>query len=283
MVSKEKEDVVDLAWRHLHNRLEEDGLLSGRNQSKRFFRQTISFKWMVAAVILLLGVLSGLYMMRSKGVLADDLLVLHNQTHASTLATMLEDGSVVYLSGQTSLHYPDRFADHRREVMLQGEAFFEISKQAERPFIIDTDVATVEVVGTSFSVKSGGHSSFLLSVRDGMVRVALKQKQQIVSVRAGETVLLDSDRLEVIKTSGDRFDKYVRRIHFKDERLENITRIVNMHSDSLQLEVAPGLEGRSLTFTTPENDPAIIAELICLALNLEYSQQENIIYISQQE
>ncbi|MDR2919049.1 MAG: FecR family protein [Tannerella sp.] len=283
MVFREKEDIVtDQAWGHLYERLENDGLLPGDGRVKQLFWQTATFKW-AAAVAVVLCVLSGWYMMRYTDAPSKDLLVLHNEANAPTLAKMLEDGSVVYLSEQTSLRYPDRFADNKREVILDGEAFFEVSKNAERPFLINTDLATIEVVGTSFNVKSNDPSSFLLSVRDGEVRVTLKRQQQVVSVKAGETALFDSDQLQLLKTGAHRFDEYIKRIHFKDERLDNIARIINMNSDSLQLSIAPGLEGRLLTFTTSGSSPSTAAELISLALHLQYSQQENTIYISQRE
>lgn len=283
MVFKEKEDLItDQAWEHLYERLENDGLLPDENNIKRLFWQSASFKW-AAAVVVFMCVLSGWYMMRYTNAPLQDLLVLHNEANAPTLAKMLEDGSIVYLSEQTSLYYPDRFAENRREVVLDGEAFFEVSKHAERPFLIDTELATIEVVGTSFNVKSNDHSSFLLSVRDGEVRVTLKKQRQVVSVKAGETALFDSDQLQLLKTGGHRFDEYIKRIHFKDERLDNIVHIINMHSDSLQLRLAPGLDERSLTFTTSGSNPLTAAELISLALRLQYSQNDNTIYISQRE
>ena len=283
MVFKEKEDIIiDQAWNHLYQRLDQDGLLHGGNKEKRIFWRTASFQKVAVIAVLLVGVFSGLFLMRHMSASKKDFLVLHNDVNAPTLATMLEDGSVVYLSGQTLLRFPDRFADDKREVVLQGEAFFEVSKQTERPFFIDTDLATIEVVGTAFNVKSYDRSSFLLSVRDGEVRVKLKNRQQTVSVKAGEAALFNSEQLVLTKSEA-HFDEYLNRIHFKDERLGNVAHILNMNSDSIRLVVPPTLEDRLLTVTLSGNRPSVMAEYICLALNLQYVQEGNIVYISQKE
>lgn len=284
MVFKEKEDIIaDRAWEHLYKRLDQDGLLPGEKEGRRVLWQTASFQRVAVFAVLLISILSGLFLMRRGDVSGRELLVLHNEANAPALATMLEDGSVVYLSGQTSLHYPDQFAEDKREVILQGEAFFDVSRQVERPFFIDTDLATIEVVGTAFNVKSNDRSSFLLSVRDGEVRVKLKDKQQTISVKAGEAALFDSKRFELIKTRANQYGEYLKQIHFKDERLGNVAHIINMNSDSIHLEVSPLLEDRLLTVTLTGNRPSVMAEIICLALNLQYTQQHNIIYIAQKE
>ncbi|MDR0347963.1 MAG: FecR domain-containing protein [Tannerella sp.] len=280
---EEKGSITDQAWERLYQRLGRDGLLPEENISEYMFWQTASFRRVAVVAVLLAGIFAGLFLMRRTDASDKAYLVLHNEANAPVLATMLEDGSVVYLSGQTSLRYPDRFADDKREVILQGEAFFEVSKQAERPFFIDTDLATIEVVGTAFNVKSSDRSSLLLSVRNGAVRVKLKERQQTVAVKAGEAVLFDSERFELIKTSAHPSDAYLNRIHFKDERLGNVARIINMNSDSVRLEVSPELENRLLTVTLSGNRPSVMAEFICLALNLQYTQEGKTVYISQKE
>ncbi|MDR0574881.1 MAG: FecR family protein [Tannerella sp.] len=286
MVFKEKKQentVIDLAWDHLYQRLEKDGLLPEKNVVKHNFLQSNTLKTLFVAAVLIACIFSGWYFTRKTNLPDKELLVLYNEVNAPTLATMLEDGSVIYLSEQASLKYPDHFAEDKREVILQGEAFFEIKKQSERPFFIDTDLARVEVVGTSFNVKSDHRSSFLLSVREGVVRVTQKSRRQALSVKTGETVLFDSEQLQLIKTTTG-FDEYFKRILFKDEHLKNVAAIINMHSDSIKLKIDPEIEQRAITFTLSEKSSiAEIAEVICLALELEHARQKNTIYISKQK
>jgi ferric-dicitrate binding protein FerR (iron transport regulator) len=279
MVFKEKEDkITNIAWEHLYNRLEQDGLLPGKSTSKNPFWKTTPFTWAAAIAILMISVLfSVLYIIQNKNTHEKDLQVIRNEANTPTLATMLNDGSIVYLSEQTSLKYPDSFDGNKREVTLQGEAFFDVKKNTKQPFFINTGLVTIEVTGTSFNVKSKDPSSFQLSVRNGEVCVSLKNQHQTVSVKAGETVSFNSGKLQLSKTNASNFEEYFKRIHFKDERLDNIAHIINMISDSIRVKVAPEVESRLITFTLSGNNDI---EAICLALNLQYQKQDRTIYIS---
>ncbi len=66
----------------------------------------------------------------------------------------LADGTKVWLNSETTLEYPTHFSQNRREVTLVGEAFFEVHKDASRPFIVNVKGAAVKVLGTSFNVKA---------------------------------------------------------------------------------------------------------------------------------
>ncbi|GEP95894.1 FecR family protein [Chitinophaga cymbidii] len=66
---------------------------------------------------------------------------------------LLPDGSVVWLNSGSRLSYPDNFTDSLREVELEGEAYFDVTKDAERPFIVHTRDIHIKVLGTVFNVK----------------------------------------------------------------------------------------------------------------------------------
>jgi ferric-dicitrate binding protein FerR (iron transport regulator) len=67
---------------------------------------------------------------------------------------VLPDGSQVWLNSETRLIYPGNFNDSLREVELEGEAYFDVVKDIERPFIVHTSGIDIHVVGTAFNVKS---------------------------------------------------------------------------------------------------------------------------------
>ncbi len=66
----------------------------------------------------------------------------------------LSDGTKVYLNSMTSLKYPVQFGPGKREVELVGEAYFEVVKNAAKPFVVNTNEMKVEVLGTSFNVNA---------------------------------------------------------------------------------------------------------------------------------
>lgn len=66
----------------------------------------------------------------------------------------LSDGTIVTLNSATTLKYPDHFNGDTREVYLDGEAYFDVHKDHQHPFIIHANKMNVRVLGTAFNVKS---------------------------------------------------------------------------------------------------------------------------------
>jgi len=281
MINKVKqEQTIDLAWEHLYKRLAQDNLLPSQEIS---FQRTIfrspTIRWAASIAILCVCLLTVWLIRQPSGIQQDELLVLSNEKYAPPLATALEDGSIVYLSEEATISYPERFDDDKRIITLQGNAFFEISRQPERPFLIETGLAAIEVLGTFFRVENDDKSSFHLSVINGEVKVTLKENHQTMVVKAGETVLWESGVLQLQPTDLHQFDNCFEKIHFKDEPLVNMVRIINHHSFT-PIEVTPEVGNRRLNFVFSGETPELTAKLICMALNLNYTQHQDIIYIT---
>ena len=278
MTRKEKDNrKTDQAWTTLYNRLEKDGLITQAETARPSLRLT-AFKWTAAAaVILLCTYISINYFNQTEKEIDRNLLTRQNM-ETTTLATTLEDGSIVYLAGNAAIHYPEHFQPDKREVSLQGNALFDVTGNRTRPFLIETEETRIEVLGTAFNVKSDGSRPFELSVQRGVVKVTLKKNGQDVYVKAGETATLASRKLHVNQTRHpEQFSEYTRQIHFKDERLVDILRIINLNTEDIRLQTVPALEDRKLTVTFFNNSPESIAELICGALNLKYTRDKNVL------
>lgn len=69
-------------------------------------------------------------------------------------ALELSDGTRVWLNSESTLKYPVRFAGNRREVVMTGEGYFEVAKDAGRPFIVAVNGVNVRVLGTSFNISA---------------------------------------------------------------------------------------------------------------------------------
>lgn len=103
------------------------------------------------------------YNKKGEIVINDTVTVSKEKEHKSELNTIyvpygkrstliLADGSKVYLNSGSSLVYPVVFAKDKREVYLDGEGYFEVSKEARRKFIVQTSCKAIEVLGTKFNV-----------------------------------------------------------------------------------------------------------------------------------
>ncbi len=105
---------------------------------------------------------------------------------------VLSDNSVVWLNAGSRLIYPTLFPEKKRVVWLEGEAYFEVAKNADKPFFVETSRSKIRVLGTCFNVKAYAdepteetvlaEGSVSLELREGISRkgILLKPEQRIV-------------------------------------------------------------------------------------------------------
>lgn len=92
-------------------------------------------------------------------------------------AILLTDGTRITLNSKSSLRYPASFTGKTREVYLSGEAFFDVHKDHDHPFIIHTEKMNIKVLGTSFNVKSyPNDSSSETTLIKGAIEVTLDDR-----------------------------------------------------------------------------------------------------------
>lgn len=110
------------------------------------------------------------------------------------LTFKLPDGSLVRLNANSSITFPKAFTDSLREVRVEGQAFFEVEKNPNAPFIVMTDEIQVKVLGTSFDVRAYATES--------KQRVALVSGE--VSISSGDGLHEVLHPLEMISYSKDK-------------------------------------------------------------------------------
>lgn len=103
---------------------------------------------------------------------------------------LLGDGTVVTLNSSSSLRFPFSFTGNTREVEVKGEAYFEVAKNAEKPFIVHTPNGDIRVLGTSFNVNTYEPGKTTASLVSGSIK----------AVAAGKEVLLLPDQEASWKT-----------------------------------------------------------------------------------
>lgn len=143
----------------------------------------------------------------------------------------LADGTKVWLNNSSVLHYPAKFGNHIREVTLEGEAFFEVVHNQRKPFLIYTKDLKVQVLGTSFNVKSYcADKKTAVSVATG--KVSVSNHQHSMMLVKGEGLIYDRSAAEKFTKTDSHEVKHSRAwqnntLYFRYETLQAI---------SLQLE-----------------------------------------------
>lgn len=109
----------------------------------------------------------------------------------------LADGSLVCLNAASSLTYPNVFADNKREVTLDGEGYFEVTRDAGKPFIVTGKEQIIKVVGTHFNVKSYANEAVLTTLLEGKVIVQRSSSAASKSLVRGQQSVLNGEEFEV--------------------------------------------------------------------------------------
>lgn len=145
-------------FQNIIRKIEERKDIEAEDEAPAAKSKIIKFTRMMAAVLITAAMGVGAYyyanridtVQQTKKV---NLEVLHTPSRKKS-QIVLSDGSVVTLNSQSQLKYPAAFHGKTREVYLSGEAFFEIKKDPEHPFIVHADQMNVKVLGTAFNVKA---------------------------------------------------------------------------------------------------------------------------------
>ena len=154
------------------------------------------FTAQVAAVILLAVGLSWSYVSQKEEDWSK-ITTCISTPRGQRLNIRLQDGTSVWLNSEASLEYPTMFAQGERRVTLKGEALFDVTKDNDRPFKIDTYACEVEVLGTRFNVHANEkQQSFSTTLIRGKVKVISNQdpeKQVIMKPRQTVKLLEDGE------------------------------------------------------------------------------------------
>ena len=146
----------------------------------------------------------------------------------------LADGTRVYLNSATDLRYPVAFTGPERRVYLKGEAYFEVAKDAEHPFIVVTDDVQVRVYGTSFNVNTLGADGVRTVLVEGKVGIRGQDSDREFVLKPNELAFYDrnSRDMKIETVDPDLYTLWRKGIFvFERETLENIMNTLSLWYD----------------------------------------------------
>jgi transmembrane sensor len=121
--------------------------------------------------------------------------------NGSKTNVVLPDGTQVWLNAGSKLSYPKSFGNTNREVVLTGEAFFDVVHNTEKPFIIHTVSMNIKVLGTRFNVKSyPNDKATVASLIRGSIEVSFKDRPaEKIILKPNEKIIVANSNNPVIK------------------------------------------------------------------------------------
>ncbi len=124
----------------------------------------------------------------------EDRLVAEQQV----IESILPDGTQVALNSGSTLEYPSRFRGKERKVSLEGEAFFEVTHNAQKAFVIDAGELKVRVLGTSFYVNTASRENTMeVVLMSGSVKLEYQGKEMLLE--PGEKAVVLRQHGEIVK------------------------------------------------------------------------------------
>lgn len=127
-------------------------------------------------------------------------MLIASTPRGGTYKFILPDGTEVWLNADTKLSFPYRFASNRREVLLEGEAYFEVAKDNAKPFIVKTAKQQVSVLGTHFNIKEyNDEAEVKTTLLEGSVKVTPNGGQGKI-LSQGQQATITAQKFEVRPT-----------------------------------------------------------------------------------
>lgn len=201
---------------------------------------------------------------------------------ASTL--QLSDGSQVSLKQHATLSYPDDFRGDARNLLLSGEAYFDVAHNPEKPFLVETNDAVIKVLGTSFNIRHNEMSNSIeVAVVEGKVSLWYKQKpdNQLI-LQAGDFGTLD---LKTAQLSNQPLNDYnflawkTGVLEFNETELTEVLPVLE-NTYNLQVNTQKELSGLKLTARFSDESPEDIFKTIGILFNLQIEWDEKQVYIN---
>jgi transmembrane sensor len=165
------------------------------SEDKPISRDLFKFTWLKAAVVSGLILVSLYFLGNQSEILSEEpqiTMVEKQNPNGQKSKIFLPDGSVAYLNSNSRLTYPINFENDTRHVILSGEAFFEVTSDSVRPFLVESHQLITRVLGTSFNVHDFPElKNVSVSLVEGSLRVTSRDNHQEVLLLPGESAMLD--------------------------------------------------------------------------------------------
>jgi transmembrane sensor len=275
MTNSKGEVDTDNAWNKLHNRLENDGLLTKTIYIGEMNRRRLLLR-IAAAIIIFAGLGTAALYIGTTGMLSGNRIIAADNEQRNIEVT-LPDGSRVWLNRNSQISYKPGLGRETRKVKLTGEAFFDIAHDASRPFIIYAGNAQVKDIGTSFNV--------ITSNRKKEVEVFVKSGKVMLSDQAGEReLILEPGYIGTMGQSGSSKSLNENRnylswntdlLSYNAEPLKNVfpdlKRVYNINI----IADDPEILNETLSATYDKLPQDTIIRIICTTFNFRYQKEGN--------
>lgn len=181
-----------------------DSLLRGRSVPwRRVARMALQ-----AAAVIAVGLVVGLSLYSRKMESLSGQMLSIQTPAGQRMNTTLADGTQVWLNSSARVEYPVLFGRDERRVKVSGEVMFDVAKDSDRPFVVETYACDIEVLGTKFNVVADeANGRFSTALLRGRVRITSRMDGQQILMEPDDVVSLEEGKLRLSHI--DDHDEYL--------------------------------------------------------------------------
>lgn len=272
----EKPVDVDAAWRKLEPALQQKSRLIDFPKKRTSWQLVFRIAAAVLLLVALGFVLLNIFGKHETTLIARDAIITKT----------LPDGSTITLNRGAELSYSGDYNKEKRIVRLEGDGFFEVSPDQEKPFIVKSKDIEVEVLGTKFYVNSGkvGEKANV-AVSSGKVSVSSGTTGSIILTRGEQAVF---DRKSRVLKKQETTDRNI--LAWKTGKLvfedENLDRVVGLIEDVYHTDIEfsdPELKKCRITATFDNMPVDAVLSIISETLGIEFTKKDGIFVLQGEE
>ncbi|WP_430816603.1 FecR family protein [Carboxylicivirga sp. RSCT41] len=258
---------TDSAWNNVRSQMQNNKI---RN-----------IKWLGAiAAVLLIAIASSVFF----GIFSasPEITVI---TAQNTEKVTLPDGTVVDLNHGSQLTYEENFNSDIRKVKLVGEAFFDVTRNEEQPFVIETQQLTIEVLGTSFNVKAYNNTTESeVIVSSGKVSVNAKEIDYNVVLSAGDAANYSSvsNNLATRKVFTSNYKAWkTKEIDFDETPLPEVLKTIEeTYHITIELDESIVIDDEIFGGSFSQHSLEHVLDAVCTTFNYKYEKQNGVYFIA---
>lgn len=239
------------------------------------------FRYIAAASVLLLIAMSA-YVFN----IYDNTRLVVISTSGQIKEVTLSDGTIVTLSHYSSLTYPKKFGNSNREVLLEGEGYFQVAKDKKHPFVVSAKAVRVKVLGTHFNIQSYTNDPYIkATLVEGAVEVSntdnsekiLLQPSQAAIFDKATSILSKEERVQIRNEIAWKSGKFI----FDHLPMEQIVReLSNYYNTNIKIS-SRQISDYKVTASFDSNEDLFeIIALLQAVIPFEWTKEGNIITIN---
>lgn len=202
---------------------------------------------------------------------------------------VLSDGTKVWLNSDTKIRYPGQFSKNQRDIYLEGEAFFEVTKNEHKPFLVHTNGPDVKVVGTKFNVKAYSDENLVeTSLFEGKINLLLpvsgSDQQEEKILNPGQSVIYSHNTHELIQVRfpQDEINGWKKnQLIFKDDTFSKLVKKIERWYNVEMIYNEKQFDNRRLTVELYEGERLEkLMDILSLALSVDYKYEKGKIILT---